>query len=223
MKNVVLISASPKMAEQSLSKYLLEILEGMVNSPSLKKNTIDVRKSISHHTTDEDFTILSQADALVIAFPLYFFCLPGILTRFLEDYLNFMKKHEIQSKPMKVYTIVNCGFPEPGINLEAARVIQSFSHHIHAYFRFAIMIGGGGMLLEAKDAPFLKKTWRNLNDAFAKILQDIQSDTFDDIENICISVKFPRRLYFMMGNHNWKSLAKQNGLKKKDLYFTPYQ
>lgn len=223
MKNIVFISASPKTAEESLSKYLLETVEGLLSNTLIKKRTIDVRKSITHRTTEEDFGILTQADALVIAFPLYFFCLPGILTRFLEDYLNFMKTHEIQSKPMKVYALVNCGFPEPGINLEAARVIQSFCHHINAHFRFAILIGGGGMLLEAKDAPFLKKTWRNLNDAFAKILQDIQNDTSNAMENICISVKFPRWLYFMMGNRGWKSHMKQNGLTKKDLYRKPYQ
>ena len=84
-------------------------------------------------------------------------------------------EHEQTAVKMKVYAVVNCGFPEPGINLEAVRVIRSFSQHINAQFRCGVLIGGGAMLREARNAPFMKKSIKSLNDAFAAIARDIES------------------------------------------------
>ena len=93
---------------------------------------------------------MREADALLIVFPLYFFCLPGMLTQYLDDYAQFIG---VKGKTQKVYTIVNCGFPEPEINTEAIRVMQSFSRHVGASFRFGIGFGSGGMILGAQQAP----------------------------------------------------------------------
>jgi hypothetical protein len=222
IKHVVLISASPKVQEESTSKMLLSLAEGQMDKASIRITKVDVRQSISQRHTEADFEMMLQADALVIAFPLYVFCLPGILIRFLQDYDQYRTQHGTAANNAKVYTIVNCGFPEPGINEEAVRVIQSFSRHIGASFRFAVLIGGGGMLLGAKDAPFMKNTMATLNDAFQRIGKDILSEEQPSIQNVSVFVKFPRKLYFFMGNRNWASSAHKNGLKKKDLYRKPY-
>jgi hypothetical protein len=223
IKNVVLISASPKIQEESVSKMLLSLAEGQMDTASIRTTKVDVRQSITKGKTQADFEAMSKADALVFAFPLYFFCLPGILIRFLQDYAQFLTQQEILVNNAKVYTIVNCGFPEPEINEEAVRVIQSFSRHTGASFRFGVLIGGGGMLLSAKDAPFMKKTMADLNAAFHSIGNDIQSEEQPSTQNISVSVKFPRKLYFFMGNKGWTSSARENGLKKKDLYRKPYR
>ena len=223
MKNIVLINASPKINEPSASEYLVGVAQGHIDEDANNKIIINIRQSIKKHKTQEDFVAISKADAIIIAFPLYIFCMPGILTRFLEDYYKFCTEPGRASSNAKVYAIVNCGFPEPEINLEAVRVIRSFCHHVNAHFRFGVLIGGGGMLVGAKDAPFMKKTLGNLNDAFATIAQDIASTDFREIENINIAMNFPRRLYLFMGNRGWHSMARKNGLKKKDLYKRTYR
>jgi len=52
-------------------------------------------------------------------------------------------------------------------------------------------------------------------------------DTFSSgnkpIRDILISMRFPRKLYFLMGGFGWNSGAKRNGLKKEDLYRKPYR
>lgn len=142
--------------------------------------------------------------------------------RFLEDYHKFYIQHGKAAVNAKVYAIVNCGFPEPEINLEAVRVIRSFCHHVNAHFRFGVLIGGGGMLVGAKNAPFMKKSIRNLNDALLTIAKDIESNDLIIVDNIKIAMNFPRRLYLFMGDRGWHALARKNGLKKKDLYKRPY-
>jgi hypothetical protein len=223
MKNIVLINASPKINEPSVSKYLVNTVGSHIDESTYSKYVISVRQSITKHKTQEDFAVISKADAIIIAFPLYVFCLPGMLMRFLEDYRQYYMETGQNASHAKVYAIVNCGFPEPGINLEAVRVIRSFCQHVNINFRFGIMIGGGGMLLGAKDAPIMKKTLKRLHDAYATIIQDIENDDLKEMDNISISMNFPRRLYLFMGNRGWFSQARKNGLKKKDLYMRPYQ
>ncbi|HWP97328.1 MAG TPA: NAD(P)H-dependent oxidoreductase [Syntrophomonadaceae bacterium] len=223
MKNIVLINASPKVNEPSTSEYLVDAIGKHIDDATTNKFFINVRHSIAKHKTREDFETIFNADAVIIAFPLYIFCMPGILTRFLEDYYKFYIERGEATSNVKVYAIVNCGFPEPEINLEAIRVIKSFCYHINAHFRFGILIGGGGMLHGAKDAPFMKKTLTNLNDAFLTIAKDIENVELNKLENLSIAVNFPRRLFFFMGNRNWYAWARRNGLKKKDLYRKPYR
>lgn len=223
MKNIVLIDASPKVNEKSVSEFLLRIAEKRLEADGVHQTFINVRQSIAGHKTPEDFATLSQADAVIIAFPLYVFCLPGILMRFLEDYYKFYTESGISKGHAKVYAIVNCGFTEPEINLEAIRVIRSFCRHINADFRFGVLIGSGGMMLAAKEAPFLKKTLHKLDKAFLAIAQDIQNNDCVNTDNIYIAMNFPKRLYFFMGDRGWISAASKNGLKKKDLYRKPYR
>lgn len=223
MKNIVLIDGSPKINEASTSQYLIEALSNHIKETTSNKYFINARRSLTRHTTAEDFTVMANADAVIIAFPLYIFCLPGMLMRFLEDYYQFYLESGRVRRSTRVYAIVNCGFPEPEINLEAVRVIKSFSRHINADFRFGLLIGSGGMLREAKDAPFMKKTLKKLDEALATITSDIESNDVKEMDNINITVNFPRRLYFFMGHRGWMAQARKNGLKKQDLYRKPYR
>lgn len=223
MKNIVLINASPKMTDKSLSKYLNKMVSEEFDLARACQTFIEARKSIANHTTLDDFNKLKEADAVVITFPLYFYGLPGILMRFLEDYYLFTMNQGNPSKNPKVYAIINCGFPEPEINRDALRVIGSFCRHINAQFRFGVLIGGGGMLLETKEAGFMKKTNQSLEKAFAKIAQDIQDNHLEKIDTIHVVIKFPKVLFKIMGSLNWIQAAHKNGLKKKDLYRQPYR
>lgn len=223
MKNIVFINASPKTTDKSLSKHLNEMVSREFDRSRSCQSFIEPRKSLANHTTLDDFNKLTEADAVVIAFPLYFYGLPGILMRFLEDYYQFTMVQGKPSKNPKVYAIINCGFPEPEINRDALRVIGSFCRQINAQFRFGVLIGGGGMLLETKEAGFMKKTKQTLEKAFAKIAQDTQDHHLEKIDTIHIVIKFPKVLFKIMGSLNWIQAAHKNGLKKKDLYRQPYR
>ena len=221
-KRVVLISSSPKVSEVSTSGLLTARQEKLMKTEGLDVYTLDVRQSLMKGRTESDFEAMLQADALVFTFPLYVFCLPGILMRFLQDYYTYWTQRQDGVGGSRIYAVVNCGFPEADINREAIRVIRSFSHHTNNVFRFGVMIGGGGMLLGAQGTPFVRKTMSELNKAFNSMAEDIINSREDVVENISLALNFPRKLYFFMGNKGWVSMAKTNGLKKNDLYRRPY-
>lgn len=216
MKKVIILSASPKKEEQSVSAFISSIAKEQFSE--FQSDIIDVRQALANKNCQAAYQTMREADALLIVFPLYFFCLPGMLMRFLEDYAQTK-----YSKPQKVYAIVNCGFPEPEINEEALRVVQSFSHHIGASFRFGIGLGSGGMILmSAKEAPFIKKFIDAVHGSLKSIAKDIADETLPILNNVYFRVNFPRRLYYMAGNMGWRQLAKKNGLKKRELCRKPY-
>ncbi|WP_075366932.1 NAD(P)H-dependent oxidoreductase [Desulfosporosinus metallidurans] len=221
-KRVVLISSSPKVSEVSASGLLTARQEKLMKTEGLDVYSLDVRQSLMKGRTESDFEAMLQADALVFNFPLYVFCLPGILMRFLQDYYAYWTQRQDGVGGSRIYAVVNCGFPEADINREAIRVIGSFSRNTNNVFRFGVMIGGGGMLLGAQGTPFVRKTMSELNKAFSLMAEDIIKSREDVVENISVALNFPRKLYFFMGNKGWVSMAKTNGLKKKDLYCKPY-
>ena len=224
MKNVVFISGSPKINEKSVSKNFIDMVASRIDAEAFNKLFIDVRTSLTNPKLSEAFETLSKADVLIISFPLYVFCVPGMLTRFLQDYYKYYTESSNVRNKVKVYAIVNCGFLEPEINLEAVRVIKSFSQHINGEFRFGVLIGGGPMISAAKDAPFMKKTVQKLNDAFSSIAEDIKQEHVAKADPIYIGIKFPfsRRLFFFFGGRGWVASARKNGLEKIDLYKKPY-
>lgn len=218
MKKTIILSASPKKGEPSVSASLAELAKAQFENAGLKADIIDVGQSLKN--SEPVFEAMRSADAMLIIFPLYFFCLPGMLMRFLEDYAA---SAGAKQAGQKIYTIVNCGFPEPGINEEAIRVTKSFAHHTEGEFGFGVAFGSGGMALGAKDAPFMKKPMGDIINAMDRMASEIVQNTSASSETLCIGVSIPRWMYFLGGNVGWHQMAKKNGLKKRDLYRTPYR
>jgi putative NADPH-quinone reductase len=219
---VVLINGSPKIGQKSVSGLLISMQEEKMKDNQFDIYKIDARKSMARKDTDEDYMTMMQADAIIFTFPLYIFCLPGLLMRFLQDFTEFRTTRN-DNKEKKVYAVVNCGFPEAWINREAVDVIKSFSRSINASFRFGVLIGGGGMLLGAKDKRFMQKTMDQVSGSFKLIGEDIKTGSKDEFEDVVLPVKYFHRLYYLMGNIGWVYMAKKNGLKMIDLYRRPYQ
>lgn len=222
MKEVVLISASPRAENETASEYFAALEEKCIAADGLHISRINVRQSLKNGLTSDAYAAIFGADAVVFSFPLYFFCLPGMLMRFLQGYYQFCLQHMDNAKNPKIYAVVNCGFPQPEICSDAARVIQSFGRAIGAEYRFGVLIGGGGVVHGAKEAPFMKKTNEKLTAVFSLMGRDIAESGAAPAGNILISLNMPQRLYHFMGDRGWILQAKSNGLRKKDLYGRPY-
>ncbi|MBU3101850.1 MULTISPECIES: NAD(P)H-dependent oxidoreductase [Clostridium] len=110
MKNVCFINGSPK-GKGSNSLLFLNRLDEDMNENNYNRFYIHVTSSIHSGKIEEDFKTMSHADVIVFAFPLYVFSLPGVLMRFLEDYYMYFKNNNKSPKNVRVYAIVNCGFP----------------------------------------------------------------------------------------------------------------
>ena len=218
---VALVSASPKVEQEwAVSAFLAKYGESRLAHDSLTVTTIPVRRALMHHETDAAFAELQEADAIVLIFPLYFFCLPAMLTRFLQD---FAGKEPKAAKDCAVYALVNCGFPEPEINLEAMRVVEQFARQTGRSYGGGVMIGCGGMILGAQGAPFMRDVMEQINALFARVDADLSHAASIESKIVATAPKFPRALYFLAGNAGWRSTARKNHLKNKDLYRTPYR
>ena len=222
VKKITLISGSPKVGEPSVSDWLAGRAASLLACETLAVSQVNVRDSLAGKRTEEDFSAMLSSDALVLIFPLYIFCLPGILIRYLQDFYAYYAQRREQSRITKVFCAVNCGFPEPGINSEAVRVVRSFSGKINAEFRFGLMIGGGGMLVGAADAPFMRKTLSAVDGAFLQMKTDLLTGDVSKAADIEARVGFPRRLYFIGGNRGWISMAKKYKISRKELRAKPY-
>lgn len=221
IKQIVLVSASPKVEQKwAVSAFLAKHGEEKLSRDSLTVTTIPVRHVILHHETDAAFASLQDADAIVLIFPLYFFCMPAMLTRFLQD---FVAKEPKAAKDCAVYALVNCGFPEPEINLEAMRVVEQFALQTGRSYGGGVMIGCGGMILGAQGAPFMRDVMEQINALFARVDSGLLHADSIESKIVATAPKFPRALYFLAGNAGWRSTARKNHLKNKDLYRTPYR
>ena len=219
-QSVVFLSGSPKVKQdEAVSDFLAKRGASSMADATLDTRVICVRETLLHRQTEEAFAAVQNADAIVMIFPLYFFCMPAMLTRFLQD---FAAAYPAASKKANVYAIVNCGFPEPQINLEAMRVIESFSRHTGRTFGGGTLVGCGGMLLGAQQAPFMKPLFEEIDGLFSRIAKDLGSTEPAKPVLSNIAVKFPRFLYFLGGNSGWHMAARKNGLRSKDLYRRPY-
>lgn len=220
-QSVVFLSGSPKVKQdEAVSNFLAKRGVQMLANDSLDARIISACEDLLHRQTEEAFAAVQNANAIVVIFPLYFFCMPAMLTRFLQD---FTVRYPAASKQSNVYAIVNCGFPEPEINLEAMRVIESFSQHTGRIFGGGTLVGCGGMLLGAQQAPFMKPLFEQIDGLFSRVAKDLGSTAAAEPILSSIAVKFPRFLYFLAGNSGWHMAARKNGLRSSDLYRKPYQ
>lgn len=217
MKNIIVLNGSPRM-KGSISMKMLDLFQEHLGT-DCKVQVIEAGKSILHQNQWKDYGYMVEADAMVIAFPLYVYCLPGVLMEFLVGYQDYIRGKG-QTPEQKVYAIINCGFPEARINEDAAHVIKCFCKKIHAQYRFSILIGGGGMLRPLKMMPSVNKMWKKIEFAFGQIIGDVRDEK--KIEDIYIDVKLQKKLFNFIAETNFTVIAKTKGVKKKELFKQPY-
>ena len=220
IKKAVVIAASPKPQGKAASDLLAHLAAETLRGDALDVQVVNARKAIDTGATGEAFAAMADADALVIVFPLYIFCLPGITMRFLQMYKAYADALPTHKTPL-MYAVVNCGFPEPEINGEAAHVIKRFADAIGARYRFGILIGGGGMA--AMNVSPVKRMRAQYIAALRRIRVEIETASLPPVETVHLRINFPRRLYFIMGNMGWRRWIRKHGKKPRDLKARPYQ
>lgn len=217
MKKISFINGSPK-GNNSLSLKLLNQLGNIIDD---EKNLINVNFKGKYE--EEVFENLANSDAIVISFPLYIYCLPGVLLDFIQQFYEYSKNRNRNKKRIMVYAIVNCGFPEPQITEEAIKVIKNFCNRTGLDFRFSVSIGGGGFIDATKDLLLFKKDSSNINNALEQIKSDIHGTRDkESSDNIMIKPFLPKALVLFIASKSWYFLSKKNGLKKDELFKKPY-
>lgn len=221
MSKICFINGSPS-GTQSTSSLFIEEVTKMLSAKQNKHSFSTIAAITATNQNQElSFVKMNQSDVWIFTFPLYYYGLPGILVKFLEDYAQFAKQNPLGHSP-RVYAIVNCGFPEPSHNDHAAKMIENFCTHFKGTWRFAVEVGTGPIIKGTPDIPMNGFLKRKVYQALTRLSEDICNFSTTPHKNLYAKCRIPTCLYLFMGNRNWKRTAKQNSLSEKDLYKTPY-
>ncbi|HBF4489002.1 TPA: hypothetical protein KOO02_000045 [Clostridioides difficile] len=212
--NIVMINGSPKVNKNN-SQYFLSELKQLIQND----NKVFTFKVDSTSKYPDALNAILNCDRLIIASPLYVDGIPSHLLHFLEKCEKFLKTQN--KKPIPVYAIVNCGFNEGEHNHLAIQMIEHWCKKINFTWVQGIGIGAGEMFGSLESVPSGKGPKKDLGIALKELSKNILSDNIhiDDSNKstIFISPNFPRFLYKLMGNHQWNTQAKSNGLTKSDI------
>ena len=216
MKKVCFLNGSPQ-GINSTSFLLIKEMEQLLPDQQFQQTIVNIAACTQQ--PENIFQSLLAADSLIIVFPLFYYALPGLLVRFLEDYSVYAtaKPHNAS-----VYAVINCGFPEPEHNHHAAHMIKCFSDEMHLEWRFALEIGCGPMLKSTRSVPMKSFLKKELYQGIQMITNDIKTPHASAPANILAKPKFPSWLYRFTGTLNWKQEASKYNLTSKDLEKTPY-
>jgi hypothetical protein len=189
MKRVCLLNGSLKGEMASSLEFLKRVSASMKDDVHIDR--ITMKSGVNAGCRRETLAAVANADAVVMAFPLFSYSLPGALTRFLEDFYCYVREGVGYNSRAKIYAVINCGFPEPGIIEEAIRVVRNFCTRLGLNYRFAIAIGSGPATVMTMKVPFLNP---RLKKAFMDLAKDARGERTVTTEDIFIKPIIPKAI-----------------------------
>ncbi len=203
---ITIVIGSPKFKESNS--------EIIVNSlcPMISDNDIEIININRNSISEKQFERIFVSDALIFAFPLYADSISSHLLRFLAD----LELKGFHNKDIMVYTIVNNGFFEGCQNHIAIAQMKNWCNAVQLKWGQGIGIGSGEMQPAIRNVPAGHGPNKSIGNALKSLADHINNCKSG--KDILVSPNFPRFLWKKAGNIFWYQQAKENGLRKKDLY-----
>ncbi|NLI97040.1 NAD(P)H-dependent oxidoreductase [bacterium] len=223
MPKVLGLVGSPKGASSnssSITDYLLK---------KLSESGLETEKLLiyAEHRRDKELeeviNKVDEANVVVVTFPLYVDSMPARLTRALE-LIHASRKGKKPQKDQRFVAICQCGFPESHQNNLALDMCKRFAELSGFRWIGGIPIGGGGIIGEQnleEAGGRVKHITSALDIAASAIAED--SEIPEDAINAASKLPIPKRMYLMIGNMGWNSIARKNGLKRRQMFAKPYE
>lgn len=184
---VCLVNGSLR-GDESSSCHFLNSVEQRLRANGHAVRRIAAEPGSGFQYAAETLRILNEAAAVVLACPLYGYCLPGGLMRLLEAWAE----HAGQNRPrtgLRFYGIVNCGFPVPETMEEALRVIKHFCARLGFAYRFSVAVASGPV------AVMTERVDLRLKRAYRAIAEDVGLDSRGPMRDVYLKPLVPR--FFM--------------------------
>ena len=205
---VILINGSQKVGESN-SGIILDMLNNLIK----EKHEVEIYNSGISLFTDETFKKIVSGDVIVLVFPLFVYSVPSHTLKMLIELENIIKLEKKNN--LIVYTIINCGFFEGEQNNAALKIIRNWCDKSGVKFGGGIGQGAGEMLGRTKDIPSDKNPFKNLEHALQGMVKKMElKETF---EIMYLSPRFPQFLFRLFATRYWVSMARKNGLEKKEI------
>lgn len=171
--------------DNASSHRFLSHLEARLAARHMSVVRFAVRSGAAATYPDELFATLDEASAVVVACPLYVYCLPGGVMRFLEGWARYAETHPARRRP-RLYPIVNCAFVVPETITEALRVWRHCATRLGLEYRFGLAIAAGPI------AVMTSAVHPRLRRALDAIAGDIQSGSHAPERDVFIKPIVPR-------------------------------
>lgn len=211
MINICFVNGSPR-KERSGSSFLINELTKLLSS------NVNTKEYFISNLIKDD-TLLKEIityDKIIFVSPLYADCFPSAMLEFMATFENFVKcKNNVQ---LDMYCMINCGFLEGTQNKTAISIMKNYCQRLNFNWRFGLGIGGGEFMTGSKDMPLNSRIKKPVYNAFLTLKEDIENTSNKPVDNILVNAKIPKFIFKIAGNAGWKSMAKKNNLKAKDLY-----
>ena len=217
---IAAINGSPRGASSN-SREILDLVASRFPAGGTWAATADLR------STDADLEALLDADALVIAFPLYVDGLPASLISLLERYGEIYRAHRASSPArsalpaQRVFAVSNCGFYEGVQNECALRMIGHFCRAFALDWCGGAGIGTGEMVRAVKAVPPEAGIRKPVTGALWALSAAAVAPGGRLEANLFVQHGFPWMLYKISGEMGWRKQARANGLRRKDLFARP--
>ncbi len=224
---IALINGSPKLKESASGYILSEVMRLIEDNRTAQPGkdsellTVEIHNPVIDIKTMEE---LSQCDVLVFAFPLYIDSIPSHLLNTLSQLENYFTAQG--GSGATVYALVNCGFYEGKQNVIAIEIMRHWAKRSGLVWGQGIGIGGGAMLQPIKNIPNGHGPKKNFSTVLINLVQHIyhygdgSDQTLENkgAEEVFINMNIPRFAYIQAAHFKWRKLAKENGLKRKNLF-----
>ncbi len=222
MRNFLYINGSPRGEEKSSSALILKDIAAYIKEEGINDETPEILtlpRSIKKDP-DDILETMENADTWFLALPLYVDSLPGHLSWWLKEFEN-RRKSRNDTKKIRVYGIVNCGFPEAIQNADALRILELFCSRNGLDWRFGVGVGMGEPYKQMYSIPLKAGMKREILAAFQALAVDVENETVAEQENLFVRVRYPRFLYRIQGSLRWIVRSRKNGVKGRGLYARP--
>lgn len=190
---VCLVNGSLR-GRKATSNRLLDGVARRLDAAGVASVRVAVRGRPGDAYPDETLAALAGADAVVLAFPLYAYCLPGGLMRLLEEWARYAERRRADGHT-KVYAIVNCGFVLPETNAEAVRVVRNFSARLGLEWRFAVAVGAGPAVVATRAVDL------RLRRATRRMVTDIGGEAGGRVGDVYLRPLLPRIIMDLVREH----------------------
>lgn len=211
MTNLCIINGSPRKGNGT-SSYLISELIKLFNT-GVKTKEYYINNLMKDKALLEE---IITYDKVIFVSPLYADCFPSTMLEFMAIFENFI--NEKDNINLDMYCLINCGFIEGTQNKTAINIMKHYCNRLNFKWRFGVGIGGGEFMKGSKDMPINSRIKKPVYNAFLALKEDVESSDYQPKNDILTNAKIPKFIFKLAGNSGWKSMAKKNNLKARDLY-----
>lgn len=151
---LAIFNGSPR-NKGSNSKILIDhFLKGYGN---VRQDVVPIHYLANTKKIDEGLKIFSEAEIIILIFPLYTDCMPSIVKEFFE---KLVEQKDLKTK--SIGFIVQSGFPEAIHSVYVERYLQKFTKRLH-YEYLGTVIKGGVEGIQSMPPFMTKKIYQQFN------------------------------------------------------------